>query len=79
MYCTKCSRQWGDKLYNVVSKTKDSVVIMTKHNIKKNCEGMQIFVRVHTVGASRVFLKKVVWAEGKFIQRQRKIDEYDVV
>lgn len=39
-YCVKCSRQWGDKLYNVVSKTKDSVVIMTKHNIKKNCEEM---------------------------------------
>ena len=39
-YCAKCSRWWGDKLYNVVSKTKDSVVIMTKHNIKKNCEGM---------------------------------------
>ena len=39
-YCAKCSRHWGDKLYNVVSETKDSVVIITKHNIKKNCEGM---------------------------------------
>lgn len=39
-YCAKCSRQWGDKLYNAVGETKDSVVIMTKHNIKKNCEGM---------------------------------------
>lgn len=39
-YCAKCSWQWGDKLYNVVSKTKDSVVIMTNHNIEKNCEGM---------------------------------------
>ena len=26
-----------------------------------------IFVRVRTVGASRIYLKKVVWSEGKFI------------
>ena len=39
-YCAKCSRQWGSKLYNVVAKTYNSVVIMTKHKVEKNCVGM---------------------------------------
>lgn len=47
-YCVKCSRQWGNKLYNVVAKTKDSVVIMTKHSggkIVQECRFSFAFVR----------------------------------
>lgn len=39
-YCVKCSRRWGSKLYNVVAKKYNSVVIMTKRNVEKNCVGM---------------------------------------
>lgn len=40
---------------------------MTKHSGGKIVQECRFFVRVRTVGASRIYLKKVVWAEGKFI------------